>query len=93
LATAIGLTRTSITNIEKGRQKLLLHTALEEIEANRFAAELLMSESFLKKDLEGLKSIDFLDDEHISELAKKYDVSKQSLLIRLVTLGYISHTV
>ena len=26
LATAIGLTRTSISNIEKGRQKVLLHT-------------------------------------------------------------------
>jgi DNA-binding XRE family transcriptional regulator len=29
LATSVGLTRTSITNIEKGRQKLLLHTAVQ----------------------------------------------------------------
>jgi len=29
LATAVSLTRTSITNIEKGRQKVLLHTFLE----------------------------------------------------------------
>ncbi len=29
LATAVGLTRTSITNIEKGRQKLLVHTLLD----------------------------------------------------------------
>lgn len=29
LASAIGLTRTSISNIEKGRQKLLLHTFSE----------------------------------------------------------------
>jgi len=29
LADRVGLTRTSITNIEKGRQKVLLHTFLE----------------------------------------------------------------
>jgi len=29
LADRVGLTRTSITNIEKGRQKVLLHTLLE----------------------------------------------------------------
>lgn len=29
LAAAIGLTRTSISNIEKGRQKMLVHTLLE----------------------------------------------------------------
>jgi len=29
LATSVGLTRTSLTNIEKGRQKVLLHTFVE----------------------------------------------------------------
>src|ERR1043165_8157209 len=29
LANSVGLTRTSLTNIEKGRQKLLLHTFIE----------------------------------------------------------------
>jgi len=29
LATEIGLTRTSITNVEKGRQKILLHTLVQ----------------------------------------------------------------
>lgn len=29
LASRVGLTRTSVTNIEKGRQKLLLHTFFE----------------------------------------------------------------
>ena len=29
LATVIGLTRTSVTNIEKGRQKLLVHSLFE----------------------------------------------------------------
>lgn len=65
----------------------------EEVEANRFAAELLMPESFLREDLEGLESIDLLDDECVSDLAKKYEVSKQALLIRLATLGYIAPAV
>lgn len=29
LASQVGLTRTSITNVEKGRQKLLLHTLIQ----------------------------------------------------------------
>lgn len=33
LASAVGLTRTSISNIEKGRQKLLLHTLVDIAEA------------------------------------------------------------
>lgn len=33
LAAAIGLTRTSISNIEKGRQKMLVHTLLEIADA------------------------------------------------------------
>jgi len=32
LASAIGLTRTSISNIEKGRQKFLIHTFYEIVE-------------------------------------------------------------
>lgn len=65
-------------------------TDQDEVEANRFAAELLMPEGFLRDDLEGLESIDLLDDECVSDLAKKYEVSKQALLIRLATLGYIT---
>lgn len=37
LATDVGLTRTSISNIEKGRQKLLLHTLSEIALALRIA--------------------------------------------------------
>jgi Zn-dependent peptidase ImmA (M78 family) len=60
----------------------------EEIEANLFAAELLMPASFLAEDLEGA-SIDLADGDLVYELAKKYGVSTQALTIRLVTLGYL----
>lgn len=68
-------------------------TEWEEIEANRFAAELLMPEQFLREDLEGIDSMDMLDDDRIAALAKHYDVSKQALLIRLAALGYIDSLV
>ncbi len=42
LASQVSLTRTSVTNIEKGRQKLLLHTIIDIAAALRVApAELL----------------------------------------------------
>ena len=42
LAKLVGLTRTSLTNIEKGRQKILLHTFADLAAALRVApAELL----------------------------------------------------
>ena len=60
----------------------------EEIEANLFAAELLMPASFLAEDLQG-SPIDFADADVVYRLAKKYGVSAQALTIRLVTLGYL----
>lgn len=61
----------------------------EEVEANRFAAELLMPEGFLESDIKAMSGIDLLDDENVSALAKRYEVSKQALLIRLVALGFV----
>jgi Zn-dependent peptidase ImmA (M78 family) len=60
-----------------------------EKEANLFAAELLMPEAFLKRDLAGRSAIDLYDVEYIPELAKKYGVSVQALVFRLQYLGYI----
>lgn len=61
----------------------------EEVEANRFAAELLMPRSFLEADIEALGSI-YLDDEKtIANLAKRYRVSSQSMAIRLSSLGLV----
>jgi Zn-dependent peptidase ImmA (M78 family) len=60
----------------------------DEMEANRFAAELLMPTRFLKDDLEGV-SLDLTDDGAFRTLAKRYGVSVQALTIRLTGLGYL----
>jgi Zn-dependent peptidase ImmA (M78 family) len=49
-----------------------------EIQANQFAAELLMPRAFIDQALAG-KQIDIEDDGPIEELAKKFRVSKQAL--------------
>jgi Zn-dependent peptidase ImmA (M78 family) len=61
----------------------------EEVEANRFAAELLMPRSLLENDISALGRI-YLDDETaVAVLAKKYRVSSQSMAIRLSSLGLV----
>lgn len=62
----------------------------EEIEANRFSAELLMPESMLDRDIKKLSSSDLNDDRVIQQLAKRYGVSVNAMTNRLNTLGYIS---
>jgi Zn-dependent peptidase ImmA (M78 family) len=62
---------------------------VEEMEANFFAAELLMPKSFLEKDLSELGSIDLLNDGKLRKLASKYDVSSQALAFRLAYLRYV----
>jgi len=62
----------------------------DEMEANLFAAELLMPRRFIERDLRDLGSIDINDDETIAELAQRYGVSLQALAIRLTALGYLS---
>lgn len=61
----------------------------EEIEANRFAAELLMPEHMLVGDLKG-RVIDFENEEDLRRLAAKYRVSLQALTFRLINIGLIS---
>jgi len=58
----------------------------EEMEANRFAAELLMPIQFLKRDIEKLKGV---GQETVALLAGKYRVSAQAMRIRLGNFGYI----
>jgi Zn-dependent peptidase ImmA (M78 family) len=58
----------------------------EEIQANRFAAELLMPVDFLVKDLAAVADI---NDETISRLARRYRVSSQAMQIRLANLGFV----
>lgn len=61
-------------------------TNWEEIQANRFAAELLMPVEFLERDLVAHSEI---DEYVIRDLATKYKVSPQSMQIRLTNLGYV----
>ena len=67
---------------------------IKEVEANRFAAELLMPEDLLTQDINEMKnsnSFDMDSDEYIntiSLLAKKYDVSTQAMNIRLSSLYF-----
>jgi len=60
---------------------------IDEMEANRFAAELLMPLDFLREDLES-KFFDFAGDEGFYELSRRYGVSTQAITIRLNGLGY-----
>ena|SRR2546429_7171662 len=53
-----------------------------EIQANQFAAELLMPRTLIEQALAG-KQFDIDDDEPIERLAKKFRVSKQALEYRI----------
>ena len=59
----------------------------DEMEANRFAAEILMPIDFLRNDLKG-REFDLADDNELRSLARRYGVSTQALAIRLNSLGY-----
>jgi len=61
----------------------------DEVEANGFAAELLMPAEFLSDDLRKLTLTDLLDDRKMQQIAKKYQVSVQAMTNRLVSLGYL----
>ena len=58
-----------------------------EIEANQFAAALLMPTDFLSKDVTPLVGKDVLIA--IRKLARKYGVSEQAMSIRLSVLGHV----
>lgn len=62
----------------------------DEVEANRFAAELLMPSGFVGKDIKSLIMTDLLDDKRMQQLARRYQVSVQAMTNRLITLGYLS---
>ncbi len=57
-----------------------------EMEANQFAAELLMPRQFLERDLEKRKD-GLLDEQSLLVFAKRYQVSQQALKIRLNSPG------
>jgi Zn-dependent peptidase ImmA (M78 family) len=59
-----------------------------EVEANAFAAALLMPEEFLRGDLKS-HVIDMFDEVAVKKLAERYRVSVQALTIRLMELGLL----
>jgi Zn-dependent peptidase ImmA (M78 family) len=74
-----------VDDFEKFRDKVSSEGSKEEeIEANAFAAELLMPEQFIRKDLE---EIDICDEECVRKLAQKYQVSTESFVYRVSNLG------
>jgi Zn-dependent peptidase ImmA (M78 family) len=58
---------------------------VEEIEANAFAAELLMPREFLRQEFRQL-TFDIEDEEQIADLALRYAVSTQAMTFRLMNL-------
>lgn len=67
-------------------------TKFQEIEANAFAAELLMPEQILRKKLsqESLDALDDVEQSALGQLASELQVSCQALTIRLTRLGLIT---
>lgn len=69
---------------------------LQEIEANFFAASLLMPKSMLRVDVEakrGYHGEANLDESDIMRLAKRYGVSRLAMQYRLMNLGFLSFIV
>jgi Zn-dependent peptidase ImmA (M78 family) len=64
-------------------------TNVDEMEANFFAAELLMPSEWLAADLAKGPPLNIDDEERIKKLAKRYEVSAQALALRLQFLGWI----
>jgi Zn-dependent peptidase ImmA (M78 family) len=58
---------------------------VDEIEANAFAAGLLMPEFLIRRDVRTL-SIDFDDASQVNALATRYQVSGQAMTFRLLNL-------
>lgn len=64
----------------------------EEMEANLFAAELLMPSDMLARSLKNFDSINLADEDNggvISALAGEYEVSVPAMTVRLSSLGYL----
>lgn len=64
-------------------------TERQEVEANAFAAELLMPTKHLREQVED-EATDLYDDTAVQKLARSFGVSAQALTIKLVRLGLIS---
>ncbi|MEJ7862404.1 MAG: ImmA/IrrE family metallo-endopeptidase [Pyrinomonadaceae bacterium] len=63
-------------------------TDIKEIEANQFAASLLMPSKLVREKVTGLGGGSLLDHQ-VSQLAEMFEVSEQAMTIRLTTLGLL----
>jgi Zn-dependent peptidase ImmA (M78 family) len=70
-------------NLRDERSATAEHT--EEMEANAFAANLLMPAAWLRRDL-AERGIDLEDPNAVQALAGRYQVSPQAMVIRLSAL-------
>jgi Zn-dependent peptidase ImmA (M78 family) len=61
---------------------------IQERDANKFAAELLMPVEMVIKELNKIDN-EMIEDRDIDKLAMKFDVSSQAMTIRLVNLNLI----
>lgn len=73
----------------------------QDTEANYFAIELIMEENLFRRETDYLLrsplrhdnyrgAIDLIDDPVVGQLAKKFLVSEQMVVIRLCMLGYFA---
>jgi Zn-dependent peptidase ImmA (M78 family) len=58
-----------------------------EEEANAFAVELLMPESFVRREIQRIGGIDIDDEKTIKTLAKKFGVSPSLMAMRIGQLS------
>ncbi|HEX3462584.1 MAG TPA: ImmA/IrrE family metallo-endopeptidase [Candidatus Elarobacter sp.] len=63
-----------------------------EMEANRFAAELLVPKSMLKHDITRRDAFDTITDDDLEYLAQRYAISMAALLNRLSDVGFATMT-
>jgi len=67
-------------------------TQQEEVEANAFAAALLMPEQLLRRALPGMPAVANawdLSEDRVRQLARQFGVSQQAMSFRLLNLGII----
>lgn len=72
-------------------RNMLSQTGLDsiEIEANRFAAELLMPKMLVEQEMIGKDDLIDIQEDILYQLANKFKVSTAAMSIRLQSLGYL----
>jgi Zn-dependent peptidase ImmA (M78 family) len=63
-----------------------------EVEANRFAAAILMPKELVENEISKLSGLDLSDEKDMARLAAIFKVSNQAMTIRLGTLGLLDQS-